>query len=71
VFAASFAIFFNFALYIYHFINLLFTKTIMFEVGGAAKTNEQIRGIPNAYLVLDIEGGNNNSIPLWMFGMLY
>lgn len=46
-------------------------NTYVFEVGGASKTNEQIRGIPNAYLALDIEGGNNNRIPLWLFGMLY
>ena len=44
---------------------------IVFEVGGANKTHDQIRGIPNAYLALDIEGGNNNRIPLWLFGMLY
>ena len=45
--------------------------SFVFEVGGASKGNEQIRGLPNAYLALDIEGGNNNRIPLWMFGMLY
>lgn len=45
--------------------------SFVFEVGGASKTNEQIKGIPNAYLALDIEGGNNNRIPLWLFGMLY
>lgn len=45
--------------------------SFVFEVGGASKSNEQIRGIPNAYLALDIEGGNNNRIPLWLFGMLY
>ena len=43
----------------------------VFEVGGASKSNEQIRGVPNAYLALDISGGNNNRIPLWLFGMLY
>jgi len=45
--------------------------TYAFEIGGSAKTNEQIRGIPNAYLALDIENGNANRIPLWLFGMLY
>jgi hypothetical protein len=45
--------------------------TFVFEVGGASKTNEQIRGVPNAYLALDIAGGNDKRIPLWMFGMLY
>lgn len=43
----------------------------IFEVGGASKTGDQIRGIPNAYLALDVEGGSNNRIPLWLFGMLY
>lgn len=45
--------------------------TFVFEVGGASKTNEQIRGVPNAYLALDIAGGNDKRIPLWLFGMLY
>lgn len=43
----------------------------LFEVGGSSKTGDQIRGIPNAYLALDVEGGSNNRIPLWLFGMLY
>ena len=43
-----------------------------FEIGGPSKTNKQIQGVPNAYLVIDgIEGGSNNRIPLWMFGFLY
>jgi uncharacterized protein len=45
--------------------------SFVFEIGGASKTNDQIRGVLNAYLALDIEGGNNNRIPLWLFGMLY
>jgi predicted AAA+ superfamily ATPase len=45
--------------------------SFVFEVGGASKSNEQIRGIPNAFLALDVEGGSNNRIPLWLFGMLY
>ncbi len=53
------------------FGDFMVEDTYVFEIGGAAKTNAQIRGIPNAYLALDIEGGNNNSIPLWLFGMLY
>lgn len=51
--------------------DFMIDDTFVFEVGGAAKTNDQIRGIPNAYLALDIEGGNNQRIPLWLFGMLY
>lgn len=43
----------------------------VFEVGGGNKTTDQIQGIPNAYLALDIESGNGKRIPLWLFGMLY
>ena len=43
----------------------------VFEIGGSNKTNEQIRGVPDAYLALEIESGVNNRIPLWMFGLLY
>ncbi len=53
------------------FGDFMIDSSYVFEVGGATKTNEQIRGVPNAYLALDIEGGNNNRIPLWLFGMLY
>ena len=45
--------------------------TLVFEVGGANKTHDQIRGVPNACLALDLEGGNNNRTPLWLFGMLH
>ncbi len=53
------------------FGDFMIDNAIVFEVGGASKTHDQIRGIPNAYLALDIEGGNINRIPLWLFGMLY
>jgi predicted AAA+ superfamily ATPase len=43
----------------------------IFEVGGENKTSTQIKGVPNSYLALDIKAGNNNRIPLWMFGLLY
>ncbi|GHB52495.1 hypothetical protein [Mongoliitalea lutea] len=43
----------------------------VFEVGGFSKTTDQIQGIPNAYLALDIESENGKRIPLWLFGMLY
>jgi hypothetical protein len=42
-----------------------------FEIGGASKTSEQIRGVPNSYLALHTESGNNKRIPLWLFGLLY
>ena len=42
------------------------------EVGGKTKGHEQIMGIPNAYMALDnIEIGNFNKIPQWLFGFLY
>lgn len=43
-----------------------------FEVGGKNKTQKQIEGIENAYLVKDdIEYGYKNIIPLWAFGLTY
>jgi len=44
----------------------------VFEVGGKNKGHEQIVGLQNAYLALDnLEYGNGNKIPLWLFGFLY
>lgn len=44
----------------------------LFEVGGSRKTFDQIADLPNNYLAIDdIETGNGNRIPLWMFGCLY
>ena len=46
--------------------------TYTFEVGGQNKTNRQVAGLDNAYVVADnIEYGTGNRIPLWMFGLLY
>jgi len=43
-----------------------------FEVGGKRKTFEQIKNVPNSFVVADdIEIGHKNKIPLWMFGLLY
>lgn len=43
-----------------------------FEVGGKNKTQKQIQGVQNAYIVKDdIEYGYNNILPLWAFGLLY
>jgi len=43
-----------------------------FEVGGKTKTFDQIKDIPNSFVVADdIEIGYKNKIPLWLFGMLY
>ncbi len=44
----------------------------LFEVGGKDKSFNQIKDIPDSYLVIDdVEIGRGNKIPLWMFGLLY
>ena len=43
-----------------------------FEIGGAKKSFEQIKDMPNSFIVADdIEVGVGNKIPLWLFGFLY
>ena len=43
-----------------------------FEIGGKNKTQRQIAGIDNAYIVKDdTEYAFRNEVPLWMFGFLY
>ena len=47
-------------------------RQYIFEVGGATKTFDPIKDLPNGYLAIDdIEIGSGNRIPLWMFGLLY
>ena len=44
----------------------------LFEVGGANKTFEQIKDVPDSFLAVDnTEIGYKNRIPLWLFGFLY
>jgi len=44
----------------------------LFEIGGKDKTQKQIAGIDDPFIVADnIEFGVNNKIPLWLFGFLY
>jgi uncharacterized protein len=44
----------------------------LFEVGGESKGFEQIKDIPNSFVVMDtLESTHQNKIPLWMFGFLY
>jgi len=44
----------------------------VFEIGGAKKSFEQIKDMPNSYVAADdIEVGVRNKIPLWLFGFLY
>ena len=43
-----------------------------FEIGGKNKSFKQIKDIENSFVVADdIEIGNKNKIPLWIFGFLY
>lgn len=52
--------------------DFLVNKLYTFEVGGKNKKKKQISETPNSYLVKDdIETGYENTIPLWMFGLLY
>jgi predicted AAA+ superfamily ATPase len=44
----------------------------VFEIGGKNKTKSQIKGIEHSFIIQDdIAFGVENTIPLWMFGLLY
>jgi len=44
----------------------------VFEIGGTNKSNRQLRGISDSFIVADgIEYGTGTRIPLWLFGFLY
>ena len=52
--------------------DFLIDNTHTIEVGGHRKSFEQIKDMPDGYLAVDdIEIGNGNRIPLWIFGFLY
>ena len=45
---------------------------LTFEIGGKSKTQKQIEGLKNAFIVKDdIEYGYKNVVPLWAFGLNY
>ncbi len=45
---------------------------IIVEIGGKNKSFKQIKDIPNSYVIADdVEIGNGNKVPLWLFGFLY
>ena len=47
-------------------------NTYTIEIGGHRKSFEQIKDMPDSYLAVDdLEIGNGNRIPLWLFGFLY
>lgn len=44
----------------------------VFEIGGKNKSFEQIKDMPESFVVADeIETGFKNKIPLWLFGFIY
>ncbi|QBN19857.1 AAA family ATPase [Flavobacterium nackdongense] len=53
-------------------VDFTVNETYWFEIGGKNKGKSQLVGLDNAYLVQDqIAIGVGNTIPLWLFGMLY
>ena len=58
-----------------HYVNkgdFLIDEKYVVEIGGKNKSFNQIKDIPNSYIVADdIEIGFKNKIPLYLFGFLY
>jgi hypothetical protein len=53
-------------------VNFTVNERYHFEIGGKNKSKSQLKGLENAYIVQDdIALGIENTIPLWLFGMLY
>jgi predicted AAA+ superfamily ATPase len=47
-------------------------NNLTFEVGGKSKTQKQLEGLKNAFIVKDdVEYGYKNVLPLWAFGLNY
>ena len=45
---------------------------LLLKISGAKKSFEQIKDMPNSYMVADdIEVGVGNKTQLWLFGFLY
>jgi len=52
--------------------DFLVDETVTVEIGGKNKGFEQIKDLPNSYVVADdIEIGFEKKVPLWLFGFLY
>lgn len=52
--------------------DLLVDGRYLFEVGGARKSFQQIKDLPDSFIAAaDITHGIGNKIPLWLFGFLY
>jgi predicted AAA+ superfamily ATPase len=52
------------------FGDFIIDEKYIFEIGGANKTFNQIKGIPKSYLALDVQNGSGNKVPLWLFGLM-
>ena len=52
--------------------DFLVNDKYLFEVGGKSKSNHQIAGIENSFILADnIEIGFGKKIPIWLMGFLY
>lgn len=52
--------------------DLLVDGRYLFEVGGARKSFQQIKDLPDSFIAAaDLPHGLGNKIPLWLFGFLY
>jgi predicted AAA+ superfamily ATPase len=55
-----------------HKTDFMVDDTWYFEIGGKSKSRKQLTDLENAWVAKDdIEYGFENSIPLWMFGLIY
>jgi len=52
--------------------DFLIDRKWTFEIGGQSKTRRQVKKVKNSFVAADdLEYGNANKIPLWMFGLMY
>ena len=52
--------------------DLIVDNRYLFEVGGARKSFDQIKDIPDSFIAADeLDCSIGNKIPLWLFGVLY
>ena len=52
--------------------DFMIDERYVFEIGGAGKSDSQIKNVPQSYVVADnIEIGAFKTVPLWLFGFLY
>lgn len=62
----------EYTLFVPKFGDFIIDERYTVEIGGKSKKYNQIKDIPNSYIVADdIETGFGNKIPLWLFGFLY